>query len=553
MSSNKTVQVNILPPLQTANVHDLGLDLGQIKNSFDPSGQFTMNNEYGQSLIISPISINGLIQSPFGNSINYNSTLTQFVFGTLSENFVKLSNGFNISIVGSLPFAEPISITIPKVTSNCDMGNDKNGIPFCTSVQSGYEYFDWSDSLAYNPTWNNQTNTLTWNILPSQISNINIDPIAVDGSAKCSTGVFNSCLATLTTTNTNDIIIVVTSCVSGGGNCVGSSAPTDTSGLIWNYRASNVIVAQTTSVTEYYALATSALTGDIVNITSQNSNARVSGNVFAVSGTNSLDPFDSNFSLPCVSNGVSTSPLCTINTSQVSDVIIGMLGAYVGFITCTPIGIFSTIVSECGDSNGNAVSEIRSASTILTGLSVGWTLSSSATWVMIADALTNATSGSTTTTTTSTVFTSTTTSTSDITSTSTITSTTSITSTITSTSFSTSNIGVVSGDTLLPLSYILFVVWLFVTLGFYALFHREASLLSEIVVLSMGIFGIILSAFAFFAGEIWITADNLTNSVNIIIQNDGLQYYMGTFCLVLGMSFFIGVMYHVFGSRHAVN
>jgi RHS repeat-associated protein len=230
----------------------------------------------------------------------------------------------------------------------------------------------------------------------------------IDGTAHCSSGSSNSCSMSLTTTHSNDIIVVIQAADSSGG--VGQfAAVTDTNALAWHNRAqvcswtsgtcSGDNGAGTASaISEDYAIASSPLTSDSITCKQTgNTNAKVSCVAFAISGANMASPFDSNSGPLCVGesgNGVTgTTFSCALSTSNANDLILGGAASAAGSGTITMGSGFSTVKCNFPDGDGNACAEDKSVSSKQSGLSVSMTSSVSVTWAFIGDAIVASSSG----------------------------------------------------------------------------------------------------------------------------------------------------------------
>jgi hypothetical protein len=151
--------------------------------------------------------------------------------------------------------------------------------------------------------------------------------LALDGSnqgSSVSSGTTFSC--TLTTTQSNDIIILVIECNSTGSNSVsdihdGSSVISDGA---WTFIASSYNTADGPNLPliVYYAVAPTPLSSATITVTM--SGAVDFGEVaaFGISGANTLTPLDNNGSLPATISGSATDPL-SVSTNNPNDFIFG--------------------------------------------------------------------------------------------------------------------------------------------------------------------------------------------------------------------------------------
>lgn len=99
----------------------------------------------------------------------------------------------------------------------------------------------------------------------------------------------------LTTTHTNDVIIVEFAALASGTPALTIS---DTAGLTWTQRAVTDPLGFI-PVYEYYAVSTGTLSGDVITITFGASTSSFTvGTAVAISGGNTTTPYDVNASLP---------------------------------------------------------------------------------------------------------------------------------------------------------------------------------------------------------------------------------------------------------------
>lgn len=138
--------------------------------------------------------------------------------------------------------------------------------------------------------------------------------LSLDGSNANNVVGGTSQTITLTTTKTNDIIVV---CAVAGSSTV--SGVSDTSGLTWTHRGTNTTSGQ--RLETWWALATGTLSGDTITITYGASNT-YEVIVFAVNGAHTAGPWDTNAGLPATS-GFAGAP--SISTSNANDFIFGYI------------------------------------------------------------------------------------------------------------------------------------------------------------------------------------------------------------------------------------
>ena len=117
--------------------------------------------------------------------------------------------------------------------------------------------------------------------------------LTLDGSNIASSNSTSSQAVVLSTTNTNDVIIVVANTFN--------QAPTGISGggLSWTQRkaVSQAGTGYTTYLTEWWAPAAAALSSASISVTTA-TNTYITVIAFGISGANTISPFDSNATLP---------------------------------------------------------------------------------------------------------------------------------------------------------------------------------------------------------------------------------------------------------------
>jgi hypothetical protein len=258
----------------------------------------------------------------------------------------------------------------------------------CSSAQFGSVEFDWPQLVSFTPTYNNATDVLS----VASVSSISatttyvFDPVALDGSGKCG-ATSTTCNASLTTSNSPDVIIAVCGIPSAGTGSKHCTTPTAT-GLTFTFRAAEPD-STTNNVTEWYATDSSTFNGNIACNVSSSDNFGC--NVFGISGANTGSPYDSNGALPAKNTGSASTPsVATVSTSNANDILIGMVESQ-GSTTQTggtcASGTCTLIQSETNTpvtaSEYLVVSSTQSSATVAFGTSTG----ASHAWAMIADAI----------------------------------------------------------------------------------------------------------------------------------------------------------------------
>lgn len=158
--------------------------------------------------------------------------------------------------------------------------------------------------------------------------------ITVDGPASSTTTVGSTLTGSITTANTNDVIVLFAAHSSGSpAHVTGiTDAP---GGLTWTKRVSCAASSDTT-VEEWYAVSTGALTSDLITVTySATPTARIWYAGFT--GANTTTPFDPNVSLPgssCLASG--TSNTITYSTTTANDMLVSLQKVATAFTALTP-------------------------------------------------------------------------------------------------------------------------------------------------------------------------------------------------------------------------
>ena len=158
--------------------------------------------------------------------------------------------------------------------------------------------------------------------------------VGIDGAgAKFQGACTPFCTAALTTTSTNDVIILFFTSVPTP--TTNPPTVTDASALSWNFRA---FVANTGGILyEYYAISAAAQTADTITVTANLAGTTGTIYAFAISGANTATPFDSHGGIPAtVTSAISPFNLA-ITTSNANDMMIGAIqGSSSAFAVAAP-------------------------------------------------------------------------------------------------------------------------------------------------------------------------------------------------------------------------
>jgi hypothetical protein len=154
-------------------------------------------------------------------------------------------------------------------------------------------------------------------------------PVAptLDGYATAQANTTTSVVVTLTTTQSNDIICVLTAIGDEGSVTVPSVSSVSGGGLTWHKRAeanSGGIGSTGQSMELWWALASSPLSAVAITVTYPSAFDDVGVIAFGVNGCYTASPWDSNGSVPAGSTNTTASvtPSFTVSTSNVDDFLI---------------------------------------------------------------------------------------------------------------------------------------------------------------------------------------------------------------------------------------
>jgi hypothetical protein len=159
--------------------------------------------------------------------------------------------------------------------------------------------------------------------------------LAIDGSTTSAWASGTSFTITAATSKTNDVLVLwIVTYISG--NSISVSSIGDSQGAVTWQGSARVAYAscshkEETTQTEWYGVAASALSSDIVTITLSGTPTAASAEEFAVSGASTSSPFDPNPILPATnkcstSSGIPT--VSTLSTSNANDLVFALYGGY---------------------------------------------------------------------------------------------------------------------------------------------------------------------------------------------------------------------------------
>lgn len=232
--------------------------------------------------------------------------------------------------------------------------------------------------------------------------------LSVDGSA---TGCFGAAQTTpcasstttgsasLTTSDTNDIIVVLESNEDAPGGAVRIVTSITAPGLTFAERSYTSLGTPTYQDAEvWWAYSASALSAEAITITLSGTTDDAVIVAFGVHGANTASPWDADFAIPRVaSGGGSTTPTVTgVSTENANDMVLGLQGngdseAQVGVEETAGAGM--TLIQSYDDAGGTndevgaAEYELVSATQSSATVAFGTAVPSDYSWMMIADAI----------------------------------------------------------------------------------------------------------------------------------------------------------------------
>lgn len=195
------------------------------------------------------------------------------------------------------------------------------------------------------------------------------------GSARSATVTTN----TLTTSSPYDIVYVV---VAMRNAKVATITNTGTA-LTWTQR-STATSSQVTLET-WYAKTATTYTGTVKATLSASTDAIVIA--FGIRGANYTNPFDPNLTNAVTNSGTNTTPAVTLSTQNPNTLLIGAVSTWQNSETITAGSGFGLVTTPPTRSSLIAASEYNIANQTLDQTSINYTLSTSASWTIIGDAI----------------------------------------------------------------------------------------------------------------------------------------------------------------------
>jgi hypothetical protein len=229
--------------------------------------------------------------------------------------------------------------------------------------------------------------------LKTAVYPIYFDPsLSTDGS-KSAYSATSSLSASLTTSDTNDVIIVFVTTASSSLVTVNTNGVTAT-GLSFSKRVqqSDEMSSVYYDAEEWYAISSGTLNSKSIAVALSGSASDDSyEGVFGINGANTASPFDTNGLVPDVNYTTSGSPMCTISTSNANDIIIG---AMTNNGQTPAAGSGFTEITGASNTNGDnsLLTEYKIVSATQSDVRVAWGSLASTEWIAVADAVVQASS-----------------------------------------------------------------------------------------------------------------------------------------------------------------
>jgi hypothetical protein len=221
--------------------------------------------------------------------------------------------------------------------------------------------------------------TSTTTFTTTSTTTITTGNLAIDSSAQTACSITSTtCSLSLSTARSSDLIVLLVGMANQSAKVSSVNSPP----LSFSSRAAEA--GNTQSVSEWYVLASSALSSQTITVTRSAGSFKWHIMAFAVSGVNQVSPFDP--AVPCRATGSSGSPTCSLSTSNAKDMIIG-LGDQGGLTEhwTSASGFTFVLSSQSGKPMLNSEYEI--VSTAQNNLAVSVSSTGTNGWVWLGDAI----------------------------------------------------------------------------------------------------------------------------------------------------------------------
>ena len=159
--------------------------------------------------------------------------------------------------------------------------------------------------------------------------------LALDGSAIGNWTTGASFSVNASTTATNDVIVLWIVTYLSGSSIPVSSVSDSSEAVAWQSSARAAYSActktQETTQTEWYGIASTALSSDVITVSLRGTPTAASALEFAVSGANTVTPFDPNASVPAILTCSTTSAIPTVTGLSTTDAHDLVFAVYAGY------------------------------------------------------------------------------------------------------------------------------------------------------------------------------------------------------------------------------
>ena len=286
------------------------------------------------------------------------------------------------------------SVVQHKYLANCNAASC--ALAYSSNVAAG-------NTLVYGLGW---PSTIHYTYVPVTITNCAscLPALTVDGSTTGSFTSANSGSATLTTTMTNDIIVVTVANENTANGVLRTVSSVTSTGLSFAHRSTASINSSPYSDTEvWWAYAPGVLSSATITVTLTGSIDDASIVAFGVNGANTASPWDPNVSLPKTATGTSSGnpTVSAVSTTSANDMLLGLNGdtlAGAGTPSVETAGsgytLIKTQVNGGGSGASEAAAEYKVVSATQSSVSVAFAVAN-APWMMIGDAIQQATNSAT--------------------------------------------------------------------------------------------------------------------------------------------------------------
>jgi len=283
--------------------------------------------------------------------------------------------------------------TAPTISGDTGWYDAGTVVQVSATPNAGYTFTGWLGSGSGSYTGANSPAAVTMNGAITETASFSNGtgggPLGLDGTATLGDYGSTSATASLTTTKSPDVIILLVTIYTGSSTVTVNSI---TSAHLTFTKRGSVNNAGHESIEEWYAVSTSALSGETIAVAFSGS-AYATGTAFGVSGANSASPFDPSKGPTTSTGSAGTAPTITgFSTTNTNDMIISAYGAPGGPDSVAAGTGYSTIYH--GHSPQNFGAEYLIVYSVQSSATVGFTHNTNY-WAGIADAIAQASGGPT--------------------------------------------------------------------------------------------------------------------------------------------------------------